>query len=76
MLAAALLWASFASASVLDLQYTLPPTARSINGDVAGFSIEYDRFSDWAGNVSARNEFTYALLDNLKKRTGCAPHIR
>jgi len=44
--------------------------------DLCGFSIEPDRWPDWAGNVTHRNDFTYTLLNNLKEKTGVAPRIR
>jgi hypothetical protein len=38
-------------------------------------SLELDRWTDWAGNVS-RNEFFFNTLDNLNQITGKPPNVR
>ncbi|EMD38720.1 glycoside hydrolase family 79 protein [Gelatoporia subvermispora B] len=48
--------------------YLMSPT-------LVSFSIEQDRWPDWAG-VSARNEFTYNALQNYQALTGRPPNIR
>jgi hypothetical protein len=62
--------------STLRVTFDRPDYARYLNPTLAGLSIELDRFPDWAGNLSHPNEYTHALLDNLKQRTGAAVTIR
>ncbi|KAJ5826134.1 hypothetical protein N7474_003272 [Penicillium riverlandense] len=63
-------------------QYTVqysssrPEVAVPLPQNLCGLSIEPDRWPDWAGNGTHRNEFTYTLLSNLKEKTGVAPRIR
>ena len=60
----------------LNLALKRPDSAKPVPGDLAGLSIEADRFPAWAGNGTERNEFTYTLLNNLKEKTGVPPYIR
>ena len=70
--------ASVASAEEVSLQFnfTKPRGTFRLPADLNGFSIEADRWPDWAGRVSDKNILTYNLLDNIKQRTGVAPKIR
>jgi hypothetical protein len=60
----------------LRFSWSQPPSAMRLPQDLCGFSIESDRFPHWAGNVTSKNVFTYNLMNNLKEKTGKAPHIR
>jgi hypothetical protein len=62
--------------STMRVTFDRPDYARYVNPTLAGLSIELDRFPDWAGNISHPNEYTYALLNNLKQRTGAAVTVR
>ncbi|KAH8810928.1 glycoside hydrolase family 79 protein [Xylogone sp. PMI_703] len=65
-----------ATNSRLQLSWTRPSNAVPLPPDLCGLSVEPDRWPDWAGNVTHRNEFTYRLLNTLKQKTGVAPRIR
>lgn len=52
-----------------------PSSAPVINPSLFSFSIEQDRWTDWAGKTE-RNQFFYNVLDNLKALTGSPPIIR
>lgn len=62
--------------SRLQFSRSRPSCAMSLPGNLCGFSIEPDRFPDWAGNVTHKNNYTYTLLNTLKQKTGSAPRIR
>jgi len=62
--------------SRLQFEWSRPSCTMPLPQDLCGFSIEPDRWPDWAGNVTHRNDFTYTLLNNLKEKTGVAPRIR
>lgn len=49
--------------------------AVQLSPSLASFSIEQDRWVDWAG-MNAENPFFYNALDNLKQITGEPPWIR
>jgi len=54
-----------------------PPYAEHLSPQLAGFSIEMDRWPDWAGQaVGQPNEYTNQLLRNLGERTGAMPYLR
>jgi hypothetical protein len=53
-----------------------PSSAMSLPANLCGFSIEPDRYPEWAGNYTHKNAFTYTLMDTLKNKTGVAPRIR
>ena len=55
-----------------------PPVdaSETVPRDVSSFSIESSTFVDYAGNASHPNEFSRALLANLKDTTGIFPRIR
>jgi hypothetical protein len=61
----------------LDVSIPLGATSDvpKISPSFISLSIEFDRWTEWAGNVS-RNEFFYNTLDNLKQITGKPPSIR
>lgn len=62
--------------STLLFSWSQTAAAMPLPPDLCGLSIETDRWPDWAGNVSQKNDFTYTLLNNLKVKTGIAPPIR
>lgn len=62
--------------SRLQFSNSRPSCAMFLPGDLCGFSIEPDRFPDWAGNVTHKNNFTYTLMNTLKQKTGAAPRVR
>lgn len=54
-----------------------PSFAERIDPRLVAFSIEADRWPDWAGQkVGQRNNFTHQLLKNLQERTGVPAAIR
>ncbi|GLB40573.1 putative glycosyl hydrolase family 79 C-terminal beta domain [Lyophyllum shimeji] len=52
-----------------------PSTAPRVSPSLFSFSIEQDRWTDWAGSTS-RNQFLFNTLDNLARLTGAPPDIR
>ncbi|KAF8061826.1 glycoside hydrolase family 79 protein [Lyophyllum atratum] len=52
-----------------------PSTAATVSPSLFSFSIEQDRWTDWAGSTS-RNQFFFNTLDNLGRLTGTPPQIR
>ncbi|KAG6820481.1 hypothetical protein H0H93_016543 [Arthromyces matolae] len=52
-----------------------PPAAVQVSPSLFSFSIEQDRWTDWAGSTS-RNQFFYNTLDNLRQLTGAPPRVR
>lgn len=52
-----------------------PSDAPVVSRSLISFSIEQDRWTDWAGNTS-RNQFFYNILDNVKQITGIPPFVR
>ncbi|KAF9024934.1 glycoside hydrolase family 79 protein [Hymenopellis radicata] len=59
----------------VTLSLSAPSNAPTISPSLVSFSIEQDRWTDWAGTTS-RNQFTYNVLDNFKGLTGVPPQIR
>lgn len=53
-----------------------PKDTEPVANDLQSFSIEFSYFPDFTGNKSHPNEFSRALLGNLKNITGVAPVIR
>ncbi|KAG6864970.1 hypothetical protein C0991_005877 [Blastosporella zonata] len=64
-------------AAGLDVSIPLvaPPSAAQVAPDLFSFSIEQDRWTDWAGSTS-RNQFLFNVLSNLAQLTGAPPRIR
>ena len=64
-------------ACALDVSIPLHANSNApkISPSHVSLSIELDRWTDWAGNVS-RNEFFFNALDNLNKITGKPPSVR
>jgi len=64
-------------ASCLDVSIPshVPSKAAPVSQSLISFSIEQDRWMDWIG-TTARNEFFFNTLDNLKQLTGEPPKIR
>lgn len=75
---ASLLWLSLHSTVGgvnVSIPITAPSAAPSISPSFLSFSIEQDRWPEWAGEGS-RNEFWFNLLSNLKDISGEATRIR
>ena len=67
-----------ANASVdsdVSIPFTAPSSAPKIAPNLLSFSIEQDRWVEWAGNIS-KNNFFYNALNNMKQITGASPWIR
>lgn len=64
-----------ASNVTVTIPVAAPPSAPSISPSFISFSIEQDRWPDWAGSTQ-RNEFWFNLLSNLKNISGEATRIR
>lgn len=66
-----------ASVSALNVPIALSPIsgAPTLSPSLISFSIEQDRWTDWAGTTSG-NQFFFNALDNLKILSGEPPHIR
>ncbi|KAI0666081.1 glycoside hydrolase family 79 protein [Trametes maxima] len=78
LLAAALvLYASRWTVSALNVSLPISPPGNSqaLSPTLLSFSIEQDRWPDWAG-VWSRNEFTHDALLNYAALTGHPPNIR
>ncbi|RSM04452.1 hypothetical protein CEP52_006788 [Fusarium oligoseptatum] len=61
----------------LHLPIEKPAWAEKLSPHLAGFSIEMDRWPDWAGQrVGKPNEYFNQLLRNLGERTGHMPFLR
>lgn len=64
-------------ATTIQIPTTKPAWAEHLSPQLAGFSIEQDRWPDWAGYaVGQPNNFTNQLLKNLGERTGVMPFLR
>lgn len=63
------------SSVAINLSSMAPSTAASLDPALVGFSIEQDRWTDWAG-ISKPNQFVLNVLGNLKNKTGSTPWIR
>jgi hypothetical protein len=59
----------------LTIPSETPDYAVTVSPALFSFSIEQDRWTDWAG-TTAPNEFTYNVLNNLRDITGTAPWVR
>jgi len=56
---------------------SLPSYAEPLDSQLVAFSIEADRWPDWAGHkVGEPNSYTQQLLANLQQRIGLPPAIR
>lgn len=67
---------SLSTATVLIPQHR-PAFAERIDPHLVAFSIEADRWPDWAGHeVGKPNEFTRQVLRNLEERSGVGSAIR
>lgn len=63
--------------AIINAPHSPPVDAsETVPRDVSSFSIESSTFVDYAGNASHPNEFSRALLTNLKDTTGVFPRIR
>ncbi|EIM91055.1 uncharacterized protein STEHIDRAFT_128057 [Stereum hirsutum FP-91666 SS1] len=73
-----LLWLSLQSTVGgvnVSIPIAAPSTAPGISRSLLSFSIEQDRWPDWAG-TSTRNEFYFNVLSNLQDLSGEATRIR
>ena len=73
------LFASTVTVDVKSIVISLPLSPSSdtvlLDPSLISFSIEQDRWTDWAG-ISSPNVFLVNALDNLAQRTGQPPYIR
>ena len=69
------LLASVVAAVNVTIPTTPPSGAQNLSSTLVSFSIEQDRWPDWAG-TDARNEFVHSALSNLAALTGTPPKIR
>ena len=61
----------------LQLPSRMPAWAEKLSPGLAAFSLELDRWTDWAGQeIGQPNEYLNQLLLNLAERTGQMPFIR
>ncbi|KAI0831387.1 glycoside hydrolase family 79 protein [Trametes gibbosa] len=63
------------SALNVSIPVSAPGDAQILSPTLLSFSIEQDRWPDWAG-VQSRNEFTHNALLNYAALTGQPPNIR
>lgn len=62
---------------ILSLPRHMPAFAEKVDSNLVAFSIEADRWPDWAGyEVGKPNEFFVQCLKNLGEKTGSMPSIR
>jgi hypothetical protein len=63
--------------TTIQLPTSKPGWAEHLSPQLAAFSIEMDRWPDWAGyTVGQPNSYTNQLLQNLGDRTGMMPYLR
>lgn len=62
-------------AVTVQIPLAAPSSAATLNPALLSFSIEQDRWTDWAG-VNEPNTFFLNALNNLAERTGEVPWIR
>ncbi|KAF7970112.1 hypothetical protein HWV62_24994 [Athelia sp. TMB] len=64
------------AATLVDVSVPLSSSgAVTLSPSLVSFSIEQDRWPEWAGET-ARNTFFYNALENLRQKTGEPPWIR
>jgi hypothetical protein len=59
----------------ITLAPTAPANASALDPALVSFSIEGDRWTDWAG-IDGPNQFVINALGNLQNKTGAAPWVR
>lgn len=64
-----------ASTFNVSVSLTAPSNASFVSPSYLSFSIEQDRWTDWAG-LDTRNEFFYNALTNIKDIAGELPRLR
>lgn len=64
-----------AQTTSITIPLSAPSSAVDLDPSLVSFSIEQDRWTDWAG-LSSPNLFFVNALDNLAQRTGQPPWIR
>ena len=64
-----------ASQLTVSVPLTAPSSAPTLDPALTSFSIEQDRWTDWAGE-SAPNAYFRQTLQNLQERSGAYPWIR
>jgi ABC-type dipeptide/oligopeptide/nickel transport system permease component len=67
--------ASELSSITITLVSSAPSNASALDSALMGFSIEGDRWTDWAG-INETNQLFANALGNLRNKTGAAPWIR
>ncbi|AFR97105.1 hypothetical protein C343_05260 [Cryptococcus neoformans C23] len=61
----------------IQIPSSQPAWAEPLSPNLAAFSIEMDRWPDWAGQkVGEPNEYVNQVLTNLGERTGAMPYLR
>jgi hypothetical protein len=68
-------WVTIATNVEVTIPLTAPSGAAYLTPSLVSFSIEQDRWTDWAG-TSGKNSFFYNALDNLRQLTGESPWVR
>ncbi|TFK35368.1 glycoside hydrolase family 79 protein [Crucibulum laeve] len=69
------IFATLATSLDVTISVTAPTSAATISTSLVSFSLEQDRWTDFSG-TTARNQFFFNVLDNLKQLTGSPPNIR
>ena len=69
------IWSAIAANVQVSIPLMSPSGTPRLTPSLVSFSIEQDRWTDWAGTL-AKNAFFYNALDNLKVLTGEPPWIR
>lgn len=63
------------SSLTVTLAPSAPSSASTLDPALIGFSIEGDRWTDWAG-INGPNQFVLNALGNIRNKTGAAPWVR
>lgn len=63
------------SSTTINISIPAPNGSIQIPRNLIGFSLEQDRWVDWAG-LDERNQFFFNVLDNMKAISGEPPIIR
>lgn len=59
------------------LPFDQPTNAEKLDPQLVGFSIELDRWPDWAGRqVGQPNQFVHSVMRQLTDRSGAPPYFR
>lgn len=63
------------SSATVNISISPPSGSIQVAPNLIGFSLEQDRWTDWAG-LDNRNQFFFNVLDNLRALSGEPPMIR